>query len=109
MNETKLTTENVYTLAEKRKKMMPHNSRAVIFLMLPIVIFIWFIGWTLTYFGLTYLGAKQKSGKAKVSEKREIAFAIIAPEQEYVIQSDKLRHLNRGKTLMPIPEKRTAI
>jgi hypothetical protein len=95
MSETKLTTENVGSLAEKPKKILRRNRRALVFLKLPIIsvsALIWLFGWT-----LTCLGSKQKTVKAKVSEKSEITFAVIAPQQTCVMQSDFHSHINRGK------------
>jgi hypothetical protein len=43
-----------------------------VFLVMPIVVFIWLIGWT-----LIYLGSKQKPAKPKVTKHEELTFAVL--------------------------------
>jgi hypothetical protein len=47
--------------------------------MLPIVIFIWFIGWS-----LYWTGSRKESAKPKeISDQKELTFTVLMPEQKY--------------------------
>ena len=57
----------------------PKRSRAVSFLSLPAVIFVWFLGWS-----LYWMGSKKEVGKPKQkSEVEKIAFTVATPKEQY--------------------------
>jgi hypothetical protein len=58
---------------------MRQRNRIALFLILPIVIFIWFIGWSLYCTGSRKESAKQK----EISDQKELTFTVLLPEQKY--------------------------
>jgi hypothetical protein len=55
------------------------RSRVVSFLLLPSVIFFWFLGW-----GLYCTGSKKEAGKPKQqSAVEKIAFTVATPKEQY--------------------------
>ncbi len=59
---------------------MPRRNRAVSFLLVPIAVFIWCIGW-----GLYWVGSKGESRrpKPKMSVQKELVVFVPTPEQKY--------------------------
>jgi hypothetical protein len=59
---------------------MHKRNRAVQFLVLPAVVFMWIIGWSLYWIG-------SKSVKqSKIHEHKELAFSVLMSEEKYVTQ-----------------------
>jgi hypothetical protein len=58
---------------------MPRRNRVALLLILPIVIFIWFIGWS-----LYWIGSRGKVGKPrKIIDRKELTFTVLIPEEKY--------------------------
>jgi len=51
--------------------------------MLPIVVFLWLIGWSLYWTGRK----KQVVPKEKMSDRKELTFTLLTPEQQYSAQT----------------------
>ena len=59
--------------------LMRKRNRIALFLILPIVVFIWFIGWS-----LYWTGSRKESAKPKeISDQKELTFTVLMPEQKY--------------------------
>ena len=72
----------------------PHarkRNRTVLLLTFPIVVFAWFIGWSLYWIGYQEKAVKPK----KTSDNEELTTAVTIPEIEYAIQH-KADALERG-------------
>jgi hypothetical protein len=46
--------------------------------MLPIIIFIWFIGWS-----LYWIGSRENAKPRKTSDQNELTFTLQMPEEKY--------------------------
>lgn len=59
---------------------MPTRRIVVSFLLLPIAVFLWCIGWS-----LYWAGSKSESTRAKLKlpVQKELNFYVLTPEQEY--------------------------
>jgi len=57
---------------------MRKRNRLVLLLMLPIVVFILFIGWS-----LYWIGSRENDKPRKASEQNELTFAVEMPEEKY--------------------------
>ena len=57
---------------------MRKRNRVVLFLLIPIVVFIWFIGWS-----LYWIGSRENAEPRKPSSQNELAFAVQMPEEKY--------------------------
>jgi hypothetical protein len=58
---------------------MPRRNRAALLLILPIVIFMWFIGWSLYWIGSRGGAAKPR----KTIDRKELTFTVLMPEEKY--------------------------
>jgi len=76
---------------------MRKRKKAALFLTMPIFIFIWFIGWT-----MTCVGSKQKPLKTKTLKRKELALTLIAPEQEIILKTTPKPKIADESTPMPI-------
>jgi hypothetical protein len=56
---------------------MPRRNKIAVFLMMPLAISIWLIGWVITYFG-----SKQEISRKKVFVQGELTFAVLPLQQE---------------------------
>jgi len=74
-----------YKVTPKQSVSRPHIrkwNRTVLFLTFPIVVFAWFIGWS-----LYWIGYKEKVVKPKkISVTEELTTTVTVPEIEYAIQ-----------------------
>ena len=62
--------------------LMPKLNRAVLLLlMLPIVIFIWFIGWS-----LYWIGSTREVNKPRKIDQKELTFTVQMPEEKHETQ-----------------------
>jgi hypothetical protein len=57
---------------------MRKRNRVVLFLMLPIVIFMWFIGWS-----LYCIGSREDAKPRKMSDQNELTLTVQMPEEKY--------------------------
>jgi hypothetical protein len=57
---------------------MRKRNRVVLFLMLPIVVFMWFIGWS-----LYCIGSRADAKPRKASDQNELTFTVQMPEEKY--------------------------
>ena len=59
---------------------MPRRNRALFFLIMPVAVFIWSIGWS-----LFWMASKRESVKPtpKLPSKKELTFLVPMPEQKY--------------------------
>ncbi len=59
---------------------MPKRNRSVSFLLMPIGVFLWCVGW-----GLYWVGSKRKSTRAKpkLTVQKELEVLVPTPEQKY--------------------------
>jgi len=57
---------------------MRKRNRLVLLLMLPIVVFILFIGWS-----LYWIGSRENAKPRKTSEQNELTFAVEMREEKY--------------------------
>jgi hypothetical protein len=62
---------------------MPKKSRAVLSLVLPMAIFLWFIGWSLVMLG-SKMEIKRKTAilHPKSSPEKDVIFIMPVPEQK---------------------------
>jgi hypothetical protein len=59
--------------------LMHKRNRVALFLMLPIVIFIWFVGWS-----LYWIGSRREVGKPRKNiDQKELTFTVLMPEEKY--------------------------
>jgi len=59
---------------------MARHTRVRAFLAMPIAVFLWMIGWTLSFFG-----SKKKPVKtepAKPAKQEKLGFVVIAPDEQ---------------------------
>jgi len=56
---------------------MPHRNKAVVFLVMPLAVFIWLIGWVMFYFG-----SRQEISSSRAIKQAELTFDILPLEQE---------------------------
>ncbi|UCF44804.1 MAG: hypothetical protein JSW44_03265 [Candidatus Bathyarchaeota archaeon] len=57
---------------------MHKRNRAALFLLIPIVIFMWFIGWC-----LYWIGSREDAIPRKMSDLNELTFTVQIPEEKY--------------------------
>ena len=57
---------------------MRKRSRVALLLVLPIAVFIWFIGWS-----LYWAGSKRKTATPSKKPLNDLTFAVLTPEQKY--------------------------
>ncbi|MCJ7559376.1 hypothetical protein MUO79_01995 [Candidatus Bathyarchaeota archaeon] len=58
---------------------MRKRNRGILFLMLPLVVFFWFFGWS-----LYWIGSKKEVVKPRQkSDYKELTFTVLVPEQKY--------------------------
>lgn len=58
---------------------MRKRNRGTLFLMLPLVVFFWFFGWS-----LYWIGSKKEVVKPRQkSDHKELTFTVLVPEQKY--------------------------
>jgi hypothetical protein len=57
---------------------MRKRSRVALLLVLPIAVFIWFIGWS-----LYWIGSKRKVATPNTKPRNGLTFAVLTPEQKY--------------------------
>jgi hypothetical protein len=58
---------------------MPRRNRVALLLILPIVILIWFIGWT-----LYWTGSREKAAKTrKIVDQKDLIFTVLMSEEKY--------------------------
>ncbi|MEM2108012.1 MAG: hypothetical protein QXL10_01860 [Candidatus Bathyarchaeia archaeon] len=52
----------------------------IVFLMLPIVVFLWFIGWS-----LYWIGSGEDAKPRKMLDQNGLTFTVQMPEEKYAI------------------------
>ena len=57
---------------------MRKRNRVIMFLLMPIVVFIWFIGWS-----LYWIGSKEHAKPRKIPDQNELTFAVQMSEEKY--------------------------
>jgi len=57
---------------------MRKRNRVVLFLLMPIIVFMWLIGWS-----LYCLGSREDAKPRKASNQNELTFAVQMPEEKY--------------------------
>ena len=57
---------------------MRKRNRVVLFLLMPIVVFMWLIGWS-----LYYIGSREDAQPRKASDQNELTFNVQIPEEKY--------------------------
>jgi len=58
---------------------MRKQSRVALFLMMPLVVFFWVLGWS-----LYWIGSKKKlTEPEKRNSSKDLAFTVFMPEQKY--------------------------
>ena len=58
---------------------MQIRNRLILFLALPVVVFLWFFGWSLYWIG----SAKYNAKFAERKSQEDLAFEVLTPEQQY--------------------------
>ena len=58
---------------------MHKPNKVALFLLIPIEIFLWFLGWSLYWAG----SHKMQVTPKKTSEIRELSLTVLMPEQKY--------------------------
>jgi hypothetical protein len=58
--------------------MLPKRNMITLFLLLPLAIFSWFIGWS-----LYWTGARKQQEYQPEHKQTELTFTVITPEQKY--------------------------
>ena len=58
------------------------RNRLILFLAMPIVVFFWFLGWSLYWIG----SMKHEVKSADKKYLHDLAFEVLAPEQQYAEQ-----------------------
>ena len=62
------------------------KRKARIFLLMPLAVFLWYIGWSLCWIGSQ---GKTTKPKLKMSIQKELIIYVPTPEQEYTISSEQ--------------------
>jgi hypothetical protein len=65
---------NSFNLAASMRK----RNRVVLFLLMPIVFFMWFIGWS-----LYWIGSREDAKSRKTSGQNELTFTVQIPAEKY--------------------------
>jgi hypothetical protein len=61
---------------------MRRRNRFITFLALPLAVFFWVIGWS-----LSWIGSEKRRGEAnKKPDRKELTLAVLMPDQEYAKQ-----------------------
>ena len=61
---------------------MRMRNRFTTLLTIPLVVFFWAIGWS-----LSWIGSEKRKGEAnKKPDHKQLAFAVLVPEQKYATQ-----------------------
>ena len=58
---------------------MRKQSRVALFLMMPLVVFFWVLGWSLYWIGSN----KKLTQPEKSNSSKDLAFTVLMPEQKY--------------------------
>jgi len=58
---------------------MRRRNRITLFLVMPLVVFFWFLGWSLYWGGSKKISVKPR----KRLESEELTLAVLMPEQKY--------------------------
>jgi hypothetical protein len=76
----KCASQKILFKLDGNRKDMPKRNRAVSFLVMPIALLLWCIGWSLYWVGL-----KRESTipKPKLSVQKELVIFVPTPEQKY--------------------------
>jgi nitrogen fixation-related uncharacterized protein len=61
---------------------MPRRTRAAFFLLMPIAVFLWFIGWSLLWTGIK---REKATSTSKLSDKKDSIIFVPVLEQKQVI------------------------
>ena len=59
---------------------MPRRNRVAVLLMLPIAVFLWFVGWSLYWAGLRKKRVHAKPTRSP--DASELTFTVLVPEKE---------------------------
>jgi len=59
---------------------MRRRNRLAVLLMLPIAVFLWFVGWSLYWSGLRKKRVHAKP--ARIPDASELTFTVLVPEKE---------------------------
>jgi hypothetical protein len=71
---------------------MPRRNRVVSFLIMPIAVFFWGIGWSLYWIGST---KKITKHKPQLSVQKELSIFVPTPQQKHATEpKQKCRELN---------------
>ena len=57
---------------------MRKRNKAALLLVLPLAVFIWFIGWS-----LYWAGSKRKAATPSAKPLNDLTFSVLMPEQKY--------------------------
>jgi hypothetical protein len=57
---------------------MPKRNKVALLFVLPIAVFIWFIGWS-----LYWVGSKGKTATPSAKPLNGLTFSVLMPEQKY--------------------------
>jgi hypothetical protein len=57
---------------------MPKRNKVALLFVLPIAVFIWFIGWS-----LYWVGSKGKTAAPSAKPLNGLTFSVLMPEQKY--------------------------
>ncbi len=60
------------------KAFMRKRNRVVLFLLMPIMVFMWLIGWS-----LYCIGSREDAKPRKASNQNELTFTMQMPEKKY--------------------------
>jgi hypothetical protein len=58
---------------------MRRQSRVALFLMMPLVVFFWILGWSLYWIGSN----KKLTEPEKRNSSKDLSFTVLMPEQKY--------------------------
>jgi hypothetical protein len=58
---------------------MRKRNRFTLLLAMPIVVFLWIVGWSLSWIG----SSNKKAASKKRPIRKELSFAVLMPEQKY--------------------------
>ena len=67
-----------YINPPSQKDFMPKRNRAALLLVLPIAVFLWFIGWS-----VYWVGSRVKASKPERMHANGLTFTVLMPEQKY--------------------------